>query len=155
METNEILIGTPTGCSSGWSDFLQHLPFERNPFIALICIAAFASCIAVIWIAVLNFNTMRRAEFTPFDAKTVNCRMAISRYMLIYFAAVCVLITTMSAQCVALNILEGNVTGAATMAMQRLNIQPPFILASIMVVLVGIHCVIGIIFEVRKKNLKD
>jgi hypothetical protein len=158
METNAIQGMVGTHCTSVSDVMPGFFPFcHPDPLLQFVFISALAVCIAVVWLAVLNFIALRRADFTPNDAKTVNCRIAISRYVLVFLAAICFLQTVASIRFCAWDVLFCG-SGEMNMAQKAIlytNIQPPFFLAAIMVVLVGIHCVIGIIFEVRRKNLKD
>jgi hypothetical protein len=71
--------------------------------------------------------------------------------MIIFFAAIWLLQTTACATYFVWNLTEG-VSGEAGKWMQRMNTEPPFILAAIMVALVGVHSAVGITFEVRRKR---
>ena len=148
METNI------TVCAPHHSDamsFLTTVDMGRSPLMQFVIPATLAVCITVAWLAVANIRRLLRRDFLPPDERAVNCRMAISRYMIVFFAAVWLLQTTACVTFYVWNLTEG-ASGEAHKVMQRINTEPPFILAAIMAALVGVHNAVGIAFEVRKKR---
>lgn len=152
METN-IIAGAQV-CVQNHSNemsFLTTLDWGRSPMMQFVILVTLVVCITVAWLALANIRSLLRRDFLPPDERSLNCRMAISRYMIVFFAAVWLLETTACATFYVWNLTEGG-SGDANKWMLRINTEPPFILAAIMVALVGVHNAVGIAFEVRKKK---
>lgn len=148
METN-IPTCVQNNCDA--MSFPPLVDWGRSPVMSLTILATLTVCITVAWLAVANVRCLYRRDLLPTDERTVNCRMAISRYVIVFFAAVWLFQTTACVMYYVWNLTEG-LSGERGKWMQRINTEPPFVLAMIMVALVGVHNAVGIAFEVRKNK---
>ena len=128
---------------------------DWGPMMTFVWYAIIIVCIVVVWFAMRNIFTIFRHEFGATEQKSVNCRIAISQYMIIFLSAVWLLDISSSIQYAIWNLAMIKDFGEAQKAMMYLDMEPPVIIAWVLVALAGIHGAAGIAFAIRKRKIKD
>lgn len=152
METNGVMEGVVRNYSTFES--LLMADWGRSPFWQFVGPTTCAICITIVLLAALNAKLLCRRDLLLGDLKMVGFRIAISKYVLIFFGVMWFFVTSASFSWLVSTFTQMD-DGEAKRAMLRLNTEPPFIWAIILMVLTGIHSAVGILFETRKKKYKE
>ena len=155
METNSAIVAvTSSVCSAETPNFLT-AQIEYGPMILAIGLANVVICVAVVWLALRNIVALSRPGFDSPAARGVECRVAITRYLLLFLGVVWLCMLASVLQWTTLNMVSVEPTqrGVAWQAMMCANVQVPVVTACVLAVLTGLHCVVGILFAVRRSRM--
>lgn len=153
-ETNDILNSVGAAVTS--SHHHAKVIIEWGPLAQVEWIAVVVVCATVVWLAICNLSALRSRQLTPSDFKTIDCRMTVSHYMLLFLTMIWFLAFSAAARFCIENVLlrGGSPMGEAQKLMVSLSAQSPFTIACFLVTLTAVHCAIGIAFALRKRNIK-
>ena len=156
METNLLEIAKETVAHTGPPSLLGVM-VERSPMGLFVVAANFLVSIAVACIALVNAMTLFRRGLTPNDVRTAGSRIAISRYMILFLAAVWLFCMASSLQSMGWHLAAcaSDQMGEAQTAVLYFNMQPPVSVAWVLVALTGLHVAVGIGFVLRRKVIED
>lgn len=155
METNDILVSTSAAVSS--SHHHAGAMIHWGLLAQIEWLASIVVCATIVWLAICNLLVLCHRQLTTIDIKTIDCRIRISHYMLMFLTVVWLLAFSSAANfCIATVLLcEGSPMGEAQKLVVNLNAQAPVTIAFLLVTVTAVHVIIGIVVALRKRNLKQ
>ena len=156
MDTNAVIAAAEQlgGFDQEPSSLLTSMA-HWGPLTQFVWLANFVVILVLVWLAFRNVLLLSRRRFDLPSARAVECRIAISKYLLLFLAAIWLLTFMASLLWIVWNMVGTDMAqrGAAWRAMMYLNTRVPFDTAFVLTVLTGIHCAVGILFAVRKSKV--
>lgn len=152
METNNAICAG--ACEQALPDLW--LTVDWSPLLSFSMLVTAAVAVSVLWLSAINLRALLLRRSTQADFHSIDGRLAISKYILVFFATLTFWQLMVCQAFVVSSLAEltqaGHELGQAQLAVIIFNAQAPRVWALILVVLSGIHALVGILCETKRRR---